>query len=215
MPKIVDHDARREEIVDAAWRIIQRDGFQRATMREIAAEAGFAHGALKLYFPDKTALLTAVFRRAYRDTNGRVAQRARHDETGLVAVRTLCREILPLTGASQAEARVVVAFWGRALEASDLWVVQRDNSLAWRDELHGHLDAARADGELGTGMSDVEIVDALMSMNAGGQILTVITPFEGSADRQAAVLDAFLRAIASDHGRARLDGTPVVEPDLR
>ncbi|MBA4102389.1 MAG: TetR/AcrR family transcriptional regulator, partial [Arthrobacter sp.] len=36
MPKIVDHDERRLELVDATWRIIARQGLEGATMREIA-----------------------------------------------------------------------------------------------------------------------------------------------------------------------------------
>ena len=50
MPKVVDHDQRRVELVQATWRIIAREGIERATMRGIAAEAGFANGALKPYF---------------------------------------------------------------------------------------------------------------------------------------------------------------------
>jgi len=47
VPKIVGHDERRLELVDATWRIIARHGMEGATLREIATEAGFAHGALK------------------------------------------------------------------------------------------------------------------------------------------------------------------------
>ena len=51
MPKIVDHDERSLELVDATWRIIARQGMERGTMREMAIEEGFANGALKPYFP--------------------------------------------------------------------------------------------------------------------------------------------------------------------
>ena len=44
MPKIVDHDQRRRELVDASLRIIVRQGLAGATMRDIATEAGFANG---------------------------------------------------------------------------------------------------------------------------------------------------------------------------
>ncbi|HMQ28716.1 MAG TPA: TetR family transcriptional regulator, partial [Acidimicrobiales bacterium] len=73
MPKIVDHEARRGEIVRAAWRIIVRDGFDAATMAAIAAEAGFANGALKPYFATKHDLLVAAFEHLYDQTTRRVA----------------------------------------------------------------------------------------------------------------------------------------------
>ena len=40
MPKVVDPKERRDEVLAAAWRVIQRDGLKGATIRAIAAEVG-------------------------------------------------------------------------------------------------------------------------------------------------------------------------------
>ncbi len=53
MPKIVDHDARREEIAQALWRVVRRDGIRAASVRTVAAEAGWSAGAVRYYFPDQ------------------------------------------------------------------------------------------------------------------------------------------------------------------
>ena len=45
MPKIVDHDARRRELVEIASQVIAKNGVEGATLRELAAEAGFSNGA--------------------------------------------------------------------------------------------------------------------------------------------------------------------------
>ncbi len=45
MPKVIDHDQRRRDIIDVTWKLIVKGGIEAATMREIAAEAGFANGA--------------------------------------------------------------------------------------------------------------------------------------------------------------------------
>ncbi|NKX50543.1 TetR family transcriptional regulator, partial [Arthrobacter deserti] len=95
MPKIVDHDQRRGELVNATWRIIARGGMEGATMREIAAEAGFANGALKPYFPPKDDLLTFAFGHVFNQTNRRMAAATAGLE-GLAALRAYCHEILPL-----------------------------------------------------------------------------------------------------------------------
>ncbi|MGR3938530.1 TetR family transcriptional regulator [Streptomyces sp. BRA346] len=50
MPKIVDHNARRRLIVKSVWALIGRRGLAAVTMRELAAEAGFANGGLAPYF---------------------------------------------------------------------------------------------------------------------------------------------------------------------
>ncbi|MGH3177968.1 MAG: TetR/AcrR family transcriptional regulator, partial [Streptosporangiaceae bacterium] len=50
MPKVVDHAARRAELVDAAWRVIAEEGLEAATMRRIAEAAGCTTGRVTHYF---------------------------------------------------------------------------------------------------------------------------------------------------------------------
>ena len=57
MPRVVDVEERRQELTDAAARLIARAGIGAATMREVAAEAGLTTGALTHYFADKRELL--------------------------------------------------------------------------------------------------------------------------------------------------------------
>ena len=114
MPKIVDHDQRRLELVDATWRIIARLGIESATMREIALEAGFANGALKPYFPTKDDLLTFAFGHVFNRTNERIAE-VTAGQAGLAALRAFCVEVLPLDEERINEARIVIPFWQKAL----------------------------------------------------------------------------------------------------
>lgn len=57
MPKIVDHEARRAELAEAMWRVVYRDGVAAATVRTIAAEAGWSPSALRHYFATQADLL--------------------------------------------------------------------------------------------------------------------------------------------------------------
>ena len=63
--------ALREDAQDrlerAALRVFARVGYRRATVRDVAAEAGVAVGLLYHYFRGKEALLLAVFERGARD----------------------------------------------------------------------------------------------------------------------------------------------------
>jgi AcrR family transcriptional regulator len=58
LPKIVDHEARRAELAEAMWRVVYRDGAAAATVRSIAAEAGWSPSALRHYFTTQTELLS-------------------------------------------------------------------------------------------------------------------------------------------------------------
>ncbi len=51
-------------ILDSALTLFRRDGFEKATMRDIAAEAGVATGAAYYYYPSKDAIVMAFYERA-------------------------------------------------------------------------------------------------------------------------------------------------------
>jgi AcrR family transcriptional regulator len=63
MPKVVDHEARRHEILDRAFRRFAADGYAAVSMRDLAVETGTSIGALYHYFPSKEALFEALVRR--------------------------------------------------------------------------------------------------------------------------------------------------------
>ncbi len=54
----------RSRILDSALRVFRERGFEKATMREIATEAGVAVGAAYYYFDSKDALVLAFYERA-------------------------------------------------------------------------------------------------------------------------------------------------------
>jgi AcrR family transcriptional regulator len=53
-------DIRRTELLDAAARLFQRDGYEAVTVAAIAAEAGVAKGTFYLYFDSKEALVESL-----------------------------------------------------------------------------------------------------------------------------------------------------------
>ncbi len=53
MPKIVDHDHKRKMIAETAWKIIETEGIEKASIRRIASETGMSTRALRHYFSNK------------------------------------------------------------------------------------------------------------------------------------------------------------------
>ncbi|QQK74931.1 TetR/AcrR family transcriptional regulator [Salicibibacter cibarius] len=51
MPKKIDHAERKNEIVEATFRIIYYFGFEKTTLREIAKEANLSLGSVQHFFP--------------------------------------------------------------------------------------------------------------------------------------------------------------------
>ncbi len=55
--------ARRNQILAAAAKVFAEKGFHAATIKDIATEAGIAHGTIYNYFENKTALMLGIFDR--------------------------------------------------------------------------------------------------------------------------------------------------------
>jgi AcrR family transcriptional regulator len=62
MPKISEavRSARRQDLVDAAWRCIARKGWSDLTVDDVCAEAGVSKGSFYSYFTRKKDLLVAL-----------------------------------------------------------------------------------------------------------------------------------------------------------
>jgi AcrR family transcriptional regulator len=195
MPKIVDHDARRGQIIEAVWALIARRGLGAVTMRELAAEAGYANGALSGYFRNKDEILQAAFEHAFRSTNVR-ADRAIGDATGLTALRRLCVEIMPLDDIRLQEARVVIAFWDRAQHDDRMTAVHEGVMAQWRRQMHRYLREAREAGEVTAAAPDRLTVDTLLTTLMGFQINALLDAGETTRKRQEAVLEGLLAALA-------------------
>lgn len=56
MPKIVDHDQYRKELLSKCFDLFAQKGYGSITMRQIAQEMGVSTGTLYHYFPSKEAL---------------------------------------------------------------------------------------------------------------------------------------------------------------
>ncbi|MBV9488174.1 MAG: TetR/AcrR family transcriptional regulator [Verrucomicrobia bacterium] len=58
---------RREEILSAAKRLFAEHGYEKTTIRGVAAEIGISSTALYVYFPDKHAILNEICARTFAE----------------------------------------------------------------------------------------------------------------------------------------------------
>lgn len=197
MPKIVDHDERRLELVDATWRIIARQGLEGATMREIAMEAGFANGALKPYFPTKDTLLEFAFGHVFNRTNNRIAG-VTAGKSGIEALRAFCLEVLPLDEERINEARIVIPFWQKAVNDPQKADVHQQSMDEWVSTIRRYLAEARDSGDVRAAVDDSILARQLLNMLLGAQIEAALAP-EGRTDfGHTAQLDGFLTLLGQE-----------------
>ena len=74
MPKIVDHEQRRIEILNASFGAFAENGYAALSMRQLAKSIGVTTGSLYHYFPSKHALFEALFQRLQEEDLRAAAQ---------------------------------------------------------------------------------------------------------------------------------------------
>jgi len=110
VPKIVDHEQRREEIALVACRVVAQYGFDQATMVRIAREAGYTTGMVAHYFDTKQDILVAALRLILRRIEERLTPQ---DARGRPELLALLTEALPVDETRYTECAVWIAFWGQ------------------------------------------------------------------------------------------------------
>jgi len=109
VPKIVDHEQRRDEIALIACRVVAQHGFEQATIVRIARAAGYTTGMVAHYFDTKQDIIIAALRLILRRVEERLT---RGGAAGGPDLLTVLSEALPLDETRYIECSFWVAFWG-------------------------------------------------------------------------------------------------------
>lgn len=174
MPKQVDHGERREEIAQALWRVVDEQGWTRATMRTVAQEAGVSLGQLQHYFASRREMLTFARELAAEHTSDRVEAalsaipRTPHPRESLEIALT---EMLPLHPDSRVTSRLHAAFVLESLHDPQLLDHARTGLRSGRDRVEQIILSAMSDGWI-TGDRDPAVeTDLLLALSGFAPLL--------------------------------------------
>jgi AcrR family transcriptional regulator len=194
MPKIVNHQERREEVVDAARRVILREGIDAATTRAIAKEAGYSNGVLTHYFAGKDDILLSALRSSHRGIVDRLKGKLA-GLTGLCALRVLLLDNLPLDEERARETTLEIGFWGRSLAGGTLLDVQREEAAELRYLVRTLLDAAAAAGEIAPGEDLGDVTERLLALIDGLSLHRLLYPDRLSPEALRRLMNAELERL--------------------
>jgi len=199
MPKIVDHDGRRDEIVRATWRVIAREGIANATTREIAKESGYSYGVLAHYFTSKADILASALTASHRLVRNRTDAR-NEGVSGLPALRALMLECLPLDEQRLLEAKVEVSFWGQAVGNPELVRIQNTEVDGLWERIRQRLVEADRESGLRPGLDIDLAVHSCVALIDSLSLRAVLYPARTTNDDQLSMLDALLGLITRPDG---------------
>ncbi|TCC21060.1 TetR/AcrR family transcriptional regulator [Kribbella speibonae] len=201
MPKIVDHATRREEIAEALWRVVRRDGIRAASVRTVAAEAGWSAGAVRYYFPDQDGLLSFAMDLVSRRVTERIGAIEPKSSVQTIVLRYL-DEVLPLDAERRAEFDVWLAFTAQARAESDAGALQEhlDTVHNGLRELCESLLRSLADaGVLRDGLDLRREVDLLHAVLDGLALHAAIQPERTTPSRLRQLMRHHLESLMAEN----------------
>jgi AcrR family transcriptional regulator len=202
MPKVSEEHAlaRRQQIIDAAYRCLSAKGFEQTTMRDIYKEAGLSAGAVYHYFESKHDIIAASFDFDYQRSVS-LFDAAIQSEDPLGALADLLVFLFRgLKGAAALGAsRVNVQGWGQALVNPPLRKTVERVLQIYRDATTQIVRKAQAKGQVEAAVSPLAFSNALISLYYGLELQLALDP-DLDVDRYADAVRALLIP-ANGHSR--------------
>ncbi|MGV9796785.1 TetR/AcrR family transcriptional regulator [Mycobacterium sp. NPDC003449] len=191
MPKVVDHDERRRQVLDATWRVIGSEGLDALTLRRIAQEAKCSNGVLAHYFRNKEDILVSAHQLAFARAHQRILE-ATQGVGGITALRLAILEALPLDAERLLEAQVDVSFLGQAVGNPFLREIRTasnaNSRLLWAQFVVG----AQRSGDIRADEDSEIIVDEILAIVESLSVEAIINPDRMTASHQTYLVDRLL-----------------------
>ena len=192
MPKIVDHDERREKIVEIVADMLATVGAERTTIREIARQSGYSRGFIEHYFQNKEELISKTIRWINERSLAR-ADVALEGKQGLSALRLFCELSLPLSPETRDEWKIRMQFWGMAAVSDEHRKEQSKRIHVAEKIIMRYLEQARAAGEIDKSIDLEPLAHSLLHRLYGLGCNVILRPSYFTRTRQLKALDHIMR----------------------
>ncbi len=179
MPKVSEEHAlaRRQQIIDAAYRCFARKGFHQATMRDIYEEAGLSPGAVYHYFDSKHDIIAASFDFDHERSSELFAAAAASEDPLGALVELLSFLVHGLKGAAELNApRVNVQGWGEALVNPTLRETVVRVLGIYREAVTELVRRAQAAGQIDPAVDPAALANTLLSLYYGLELQLALEP---------------------------------------
>ncbi|MGW1836487.1 TetR/AcrR family transcriptional regulator [Streptomyces sp. NPDC002067] len=205
MPKLVDREARRRDVIDAVFRIVVRDGLQRASLRTVADEAALNIGSVRHYFASQQELMRFAMESMLERVTARLTRRV--DRIGALAghpvaeqlrlTADLLGELLPLDDLRRAEVTVFLDFTTAARTDPAFADLSRKAATGTRTLIHHVLARLAGSGALGSGRDVPAETERLAALIDGLCLTAVLHPSVVTPAHCSGTLRAHLAELAT------------------
>lgn len=172
MPRVSDEHlaARRQQILDAAWRCFARQGFHATSMQDVFAEAGLSAGAVYRYFPSKKALIQATAQSILGTLDAFFDELRDRPQAPTLPdlMRLLTEQVLTLAATDPVDrTRVAMNVWAEALREPDVGETAAATLQEIRDRFADVVRRWQSEGRLGADVDPDNVARVLYGLTAG------------------------------------------------
>jgi DNA-binding transcriptional regulator YbjK len=189
VPKIVDHEERRDFYVDALFRLIERKGFTAISLRALAEEASTPKSTLLYYFDNEAGLLSAAMNRitsdAVRDIDASLAITIDNESIVAGALRAI-----PVSAHRRAESEIWIHLLRVASRDPAAARVLHQANLRLDQEISAILEVVADAGLLADGVDLATEVQLFHALIDGLSLRTMTDPSSITNE----VIEAAIRA---------------------
>ncbi len=205
MPRMVDVDERRSELIEATCQVIARHGLNNVTLRSVARVRGWTTGIVSHYFADKRALLMATFESRADRARFHLEQRLLE---GSPLLEAALDATLPLDEERMLDWKIFLAFMGASIGEPELAAVLHRRQATFRAVLLEALSAEVRAHRLASSVDPAHEADRLLVVINGVAMKAVLDPHEWPPSAQRMVLadhlDSLARSSAAERRRRTL-----------
>lgn len=190
MPKIVDHEQKREELVRVILNVISEQGLNGATLRAIAKKGGFSSGVLVHYFSNKEEMIAFAFSAFLDEVFSRIENKLPKAPSKRHKVKIILEEFLPQSDDIFTN-KLTILFWSEALHNDVLRNNLNKQYARWRSMLMSILISNDVRDRRTVGKLE-DAIDAIIAMSDGLLIGETFSPERFSARRRNKMIDMAL-----------------------
>jgi AcrR family transcriptional regulator len=161
-----DHDSKKVEIAEAAYKTLLRVGIANASLADIAREMGYTTGVLRHYFKDKEELLLFTKNMLFDRASER-ARAAAEGVQGLERLRIMVTDSLSLDQDTVDRWRLLTMFSGQAIGDARLMALQQKRNERFWQLLEEELSQLQQAGYLASQMDAALEARGLVAFSDG------------------------------------------------
>jgi len=181
MPKVTDahRQARRQQILRAAFICFGREGFHATTMQDICNEADLSPGAVYNYFDGKADIIRAIAAES-RDSLDALFDSIDADQPAPQVLAALVERLGAFAeqpgDAAAGGHRVRVRLWGEALSASEVHEVLAENQADFVETIAAIIRDGQAEGTFEPEADPEALARALLAFHQGMVLQKAVSP---------------------------------------